>query len=122
MDQEKLSQATDLLAHRGPDGRGLWSDGEAWLGHRRLKIIDLSDAGTQPMPNEDGTVVAVFNGEIYNFPELRAELQAKGHTFRSRSDTEVIVHGYEEYGDACVEKLWGMFAFAIWDQHAAACW
>src|SRR5262245_48383778 len=115
IEPDRLGRATDWMAHRGPDASGHWSDGLAWLGHRRLKIIDLSEAAGQPMANEDGSVVVVFNGEVYNFPELRADLQARGHVFRSHSDTEVIVHGYEEYGDGCVEKLWGMFAFAVWD-------
>jgi asparagine synthase (glutamine-hydrolysing) len=115
-DEKRLTQCTDRLAHRGPDAAGYWNDGLAYLGHRRLKIIDLSEAGAQPMFNEDGQVVVIFNGEIYNFPELRADLEAKGHVFRSHSDTEVIVHGYEEYGDECVQKFWGMFALAIWDR------
>src|SRR5207248_339939 len=85
------------------------------LGHRRLAIIDLSQAGAQPMQNEDGTVTVTFNGEIYNYLGLREELIARGHVFRSRCDTEVLVHGYEEWGDALPERLGGMFAFAIWD-------
>lgn len=116
MNEQRLIRATDRLSHRGPDASDYWTDGLCWMGHRRLRVIDLSAAGTQPMFNEDRTVVVVFNGEIYNFPELRAELQAKGHIFRSRSDTEVILHAYEEYGDDCVPRFWGMFAFAVWDQ------
>ena len=85
------------------------------LGHTRLSIIDLSDAGKQPMCNEDGTVWISYNGEVYNFPELRHELEAKGHRFRSGTDTEVILHGYEEWGEGCVERLRGMFSFAICD-------
>jgi asparagine synthase (glutamine-hydrolysing) len=106
-----------LVAHRGPDDEGLWTDREAGvaLGHRRLAIIDLSPEGRQPMTNEDGTIHLVFNGEIYNFEELREELVAKGHRFRSRSDTEVIVHLYEEEGPAVVERLNGIFALALWD-------
>jgi len=115
-DEATLIRCTDRLTHRGPDARGHWSDGRASLGHRSLKIIDLSANSAQPMFNEDNTIAVVFNGEIYNFPELRNELEALGHHFKSRSDTEVIVHAYEEYGEKCVEKLWGMFAFAIWDQ------
>lgn len=115
-DESILTRSTDRLTHRGPDGGGYWNDGMAFLGHRRLRIIDLSEAGAQPMFNEDGQVAVVFNGEIYNFSELRSELEAKGHVFRSRSDTEVIVHGYEEWGDDCVARLWGMFAFAVWDR------
>jgi asparagine synthase (glutamine-hydrolysing) len=114
-DTRLLEEALGRLTHRGPDAHGTWTDGRAWLGHRRLKIIDLSDSAAQPMANEDGTVHVTFNGEIYNFPELRRLLEEKGHRFRSRSDTEVIVHGYEEWGDACVERFWGMFAFAVWD-------
>jgi len=113
----------DLLWHRGPDGSGslVLQEPSAprapsiFLGHRRLKIIDLSDDARQPLPNEDETVWVIFNGEIYNFRELRHELQQRGHTFRSRSDTETIVHAYEEYGDDCVARLDGMFAVAIWD-------
>jgi len=114
-DPSSLGRALDTMAHRGPEGRGEWSGQGVWLGHRRLKIIDLSDAAAQPMANEDGSALLVFNGEIYNFLELREELEARGHTFRSHSDGEVILHGYEEWGEACVERLWGMFAFAIWD-------
>jgi asparagine synthase (glutamine-hydrolysing) len=105
----------EALAHRGPDGEGVWNDGPVALGHRRLAVIDLSQAAAQPLANEDGSVRVVFNGEIYNFGELRNELERKGHVFRSNSDTEVIVHQYEEDGDRCVEKFRGMFAFAIWD-------
>jgi len=103
------------LAHRGPDAEGFHSDGPALLGHRRLSIIDLSAAANQPILNEDGTVAAVVNGEIYNFAELRRELEAKGHHFRSHSDSETLVHLYEEHGEDCVAKLRGMFALALWD-------
>jgi asparagine synthase (glutamine-hydrolysing) len=102
--------------HRGPDGGGLLADGAVVLGHRRLSIVDLSDAGRQPMTNEDGSVAAVVNGEIYNHAALRRELQAKGHIFRSHSDSEVVVHLYEEMGARTPERLRGMFAFAIWDR------
>ena len=102
------------MRHRGPDGQGIHLDGNVGLGHLRLSIIDL-DTGAQPMTNEDRTVWIVFNGEIYNFRELREQLLAKGHVFKSKSDTEVIIHAYEEYGVDCVAKLRGMFAFAIWD-------
>jgi asparagine synthase (glutamine-hydrolysing) len=107
----------DQMPHRGPDASGLYISptATAGLGFRRLKIVDLSDVANQPMPNEDGTVHVVFNGEIYNFQRLREELLARGHTFRSRSDTEVIVHLYEEYGAECIDRLDGMFAIAIWD-------
>ena len=103
------------IAHRGPDGQGIFLDGSIGLGHRRLAIIDV-DGGPQPMTNEDETVWIVFNGEIYNFQPLREILIARGHTFRSHSDTEVIIHLYEEYGVDCVRHLRGMFAFAIWDK------
>lgn len=107
---------TAALAHRGPDGSGLWSDGPCVLGHRRLAVIDLSPAGHQPILNEDATVAVTFNGEIYNFVELRRDLEKKGHVFKSKCDAEVIVHQYEEDGDRCVEKFRGMFAFALWDK------
>ncbi|MGH9410009.1 MAG: asparagine synthase (glutamine-hydrolyzing), partial [Vicinamibacterales bacterium] len=103
------------LSHRGPDGDGFFSDASAALGHRRLAIIDR-ERGAQPLSNEDGRVWIVFNGEIYNHRELRRTLQAHGHVFRTASDTEAIVHAYEQFGPACVEKLEGMFAFAIYDQ------
>lgn len=102
-------------AHRGPDGEGTWGGDGVVLGHRRLAIIDLSDAGTQPMTNEDGSLALVVNGEIYNYKPLREVLERKGHTFRSRSDSETILHLYEEWGDDCVLHLTGMFAFALWD-------
>jgi len=118
-DHAGLREAALTLRHRGPDGFGEWSsvDGTAYLAHLRLAIIDLSEDASQPMPNEDGSLRLVFNGEIYNFRELRAQLQAAGHRFRSRSDSEVIVHGYAEWGDAIVEHLRGIFAFALWDDH-----
>ena len=107
----------DQMPHRGPDASGLYVSptARAGLGFRRLKIVDLSDVANQPMANEDGSVRLVFNGEIYNFQGLREELLGRGHQFRSRSDTEVIVHLYEEYGPECIDKLDGMFAIAIWD-------
>ena len=114
-DRDLVVRMTEVIAHRGPDGSGLHVDGPVALGHRRLSIIDLSAAGAQPMTNEDGTVWITFNGEIYNFLDLRAELEARGHAFRSHCDTEVLVHGYEEWGEALPERLCGMFAFAIWD-------
>ncbi|MEO0248352.1 MAG: asparagine synthase (glutamine-hydrolyzing), partial [candidate division WOR-3 bacterium] len=110
-----LSRMMDLLDHRGPDGGGAYCSGNVGLGHRRLSIIDLS-TGHQPMCNEDRTVWVVYNGEIYNFRELRAALEAKGHRFQSQSDTEVIIHSYEEWGADSVERLRGMFAFALWDE------
>jgi asparagine synthase (glutamine-hydrolysing) len=105
----------DAQRHRGPDASGLWSDAHCALGHRRLAIIDLSPAGRQPLSNEDGTVWITFNGEVYNFQELREQLEALGHRFRTRTDTEAIVHAYEQWGEDCVRRLRGMFAFAIWD-------
>lgn len=106
---------TQQLRHRGPDQQGTFCDEAVSLGHRRLSIIDLSGHGRQPMTNEDGSVQLAFNGEIYNFQELRDELLQKGHTFRSQTDSETIVHAYEEYGADCLARLRGMFAIAIWD-------
>jgi asparagine synthase (glutamine-hydrolysing) len=118
-DGEQVSSAllkamADVIQHRGPDDEGFYVSGPVGFGFRRLSIIDLA-AGHQPLSNEDGTVWIVFNGEIYNYQELREYLLAKGHTFTTQTDTEVIVHLYEEMGESCVEKLRGMFAFAIWD-------
>ncbi|MDD6095416.1 MAG: asparagine synthase (glutamine-hydrolyzing) [Clostridia bacterium] len=117
---EIIRKMADRIIHRGPDMDGYHLSGEGEepvaLGFRRLSIIDLSEAGRQPMYNEDGSVVIVYNGETYNFPELREELIARGHVFKNRSDTEVLVHGYEEYGTALASKLRGMFAFVIWDK------
>jgi asparagine synthase (glutamine-hydrolysing) len=108
----------DAMVHRGPDDGGAWTSptGRAALGHRRLSIVDVSDAGHQPMCNEDGTVWVTFNGEIYNHAALRPELEARGHRYRSHCDTETIIHLYEEEGERCVERLDGMFALAIWDE------
>lgn len=105
----------DTIRHRGPDDEGIYIGSGVGLGHRRLSIIDLQ-TGHQPLSNEDGTIWIVFNGEIYNFQTLRASLVAKGHVFKTHTDTEVIVHLYEEHGPQCVQKLRGMFAFAIWDE------
>ncbi len=110
-----LKGMNDTLVHRGPDDEGFYISNELGLGHRRLSIIDLA-SGHQPMTNEDGTVWVAFNGEIYNFAELHQWLDAKGHQFKTRSDTEVIVHLYEEKGEQCFSELRGMFAIAIWDQ------
>jgi len=114
VDKELLQRMNNTLVHRGPDGEGYFIESNIGLGHRRLSIIDL-EGGKQPMGNEDGSIQVVFNGEIYNFQELRKVLRNKGHSFSTRTDTEVIVHLYEEYGEKCVEKLRGMFAFGIWD-------
>lgn len=115
VDGARVGAMCDLIAHRGPDGHGVHCDGMVGFGHRRLAIIDLSPLGRQPMQTADGQVVVTFNGEIYNFQELRHALEQRGHVFRSHSDTEVILAAYREYGDACVERLAGMFAFALWD-------
>jgi asparagine synthase (glutamine-hydrolysing) len=117
LDQDAPTRALgmrDIIAHRGPDEAGLHCDAHAALAHRRLSIVDLG-TGQQPMSNEDGRVWVVFNGEIYNHAELRAELQGHGHVYRTRSDTETIVHAYEQWGDDCVTRFRGMFAFAIWE-------
>jgi asparagine synthase (glutamine-hydrolysing) len=113
--RQELLVMSNTLVHRGPDGDGVWTAGNVGLAHRRLAIIDLRTVASQPMSNEDGSVWITFNGEIYNFRELRTDLEARGHVFRTASDTEVIVHAYEEYGRQCLERLRGMFAFAIWD-------
>ncbi len=109
---ERMNRA---LAHRGPDDEGYYIHGPVGMGHRRLSIIDL-ETGRQPISNEDGTVWIVFNGEIYNYRQLRKQLFEKGHQFATNTDTEVIVHLYEELQGDCVNELRGMFAFAIWDK------
>jgi len=114
-DTALLKDMGRLLRHRGPDGDGYYSDEDISLGHRRLKIIDLSDKGKQPMPNEDHSIWLTYNGEIYNFKELRADLEKRGHVFISKTDSEVLIHAYEEFGFSFVKKLRGMFAFAIYD-------
>jgi asparagine synthase (glutamine-hydrolysing) len=113
--QPLLRRMTDRLAHRGPDGAGHYTDGPVGLGHRRLAIIDLSPAGSQPMGNETGDCVLTFNGEIYNYAQLRVELEALGYRFRSQCDTEVLLRAYEAWGEDCLQRLNGMFAFAVWD-------
>jgi asparagine synthase (glutamine-hydrolysing) len=112
---ELLKQMADAIEHRGPDDEGYYTSGPVGFGFRRLSIIDLN-TGHQPLSNEDGTVWIEFNGEIYNYQELRDQLMARGHVFLTKTDTEVIVHLYEEFGPGCVERLRGMFAFAIWDE------
>ena len=113
---ESIRKMADLLHHRGPDDTGIWTDKSIGLGHKRLSIIDLSYAGHQPMSNQDGSLWIVFNGEIYNFPELRIFLQKKGYRFKSHTDTETILYLYELYREKCLGYLRGMFAFAIWDK------
>src|SRR6266851_5344972 len=113
--QQEVLQMSHTLAHRGPDGEGVWANDNVGLAHRRLAIIDLRAVAAQPMSNADGSVWITFNGEIYNFRELRADLEARGYRFRTQSDTEVIIHAYEAYGRDCLARLRGMFAFAIWD-------
>lgn len=118
INEQALVAMRDVMLTRGPDDAGLHIGPHIGLGHRRLSIIDLSPAGKNPMPNEDGSVQLVLNGEIYNFAELRPELEAAGHRFRSRSDTEVLVHGYEQWGlESLVKRIRGMFAFALWDSN-----
>ncbi len=114
-----FDQMLDTLAHRGPDGRGVYTsqDGNVFIGHRRLSLIDLSEKGSQPMHNENRTIWLTANGEIYNYAELKNILQKKGHLFSSKSDSEVIIHGYEEWGTDVLLKLKGMFAFGLWDEN-----
>src|SRR3989475_6494918 len=114
---ERLRRMCTALKQRGPDDEGLWVQGAVGLGMRRLSIIDLS-GGRQPIFNEDGSKVIVFNGEIYNYQDLRRDLVGRGHAVRSRSDTETVLHLYEELGPDCVTPLRGMFAFAVWDASA----
>ena len=114
-DGERLRRMTDVVAHRGPDGEGFHLRDNVALGHRRLAIIDLM-TGDQPMSTPDGAVTISFNGEIYNYIELRDELKSLGHVFATESDTEVILRAYEEWGPDCQQHLNGMWAFALWDQ------
>ncbi|HJQ69872.1 MAG TPA: asparagine synthetase B, partial [Blastocatellia bacterium] len=114
VDENRLARMRDSLTHRGPDGAGMYINKGVGLAHRRLSIIDLA-GGHQPMTNEDGSVWITYNGEIYNHRELRGRLEQQGHRYRSTSDTETIIHLYEEKGARAVEQLRGMFAFAIWD-------
>src|SRR5687768_11649232 len=113
-ERARLPFMRDVITHRGPDDAGLFVDERAGLAHRRLSIVDLA-AGHQPLANEDESIWTVFNGEIYNHADIRPVLEAHGHRYRTRCDTETIVHAYEQWGDACVERFRGMFAFAIWD-------
>src|SRR4051794_21789465 len=111
-----LQNMTDAIAHRGPDGDGHWIDGNVGFGHRRLAIIDLSPAGHQPMVSADHRYVLTYNGEIYNFRELRAELEALGYWFRSRTDSEVVLNAVAAWGVDAIQRFNGMFAFAVWDR------
>lgn len=128
---DEIRAMCQCLYHRGPDGEGIyphrpaggdWPQSQIWLGHRRLKINDLSDAGRQPMSNEDGTVWITFNGEIYNFKEIKTLLQSFGHQFRSQTDTETIIHAYEQWGVECVKRFNGMWALALWDENRRQLW
>ncbi len=110
-----LKRMTDAIIHRGPDGEGYYARGPVGLGHRRLAIIDLSDAGRQPMSNATGNIILIYNGEVYNFQELRVQLQALGYQFHSHADSEVVLYAYEAWGEACIDRFNGMFAFAIYD-------
>ncbi len=112
--EAQLRLMADAIRHRGPDDEGFYVAGPAGLGHRRLSIIDL-EHGHQPLSNEDGSIWIAFHGEIYNYRELRVELEERGHTLATGRDTETIVHLYEEWGERCVDRLRGMFGFAIWD-------
>ncbi|MBU6157928.1 MAG: asparagine synthase (glutamine-hydrolyzing) [Bacteroidetes bacterium] len=118
VNEAALQTGLSAIKHRGPDASGSWSDetGKLWLGHRRLSIIDLSDTGAQPMDSPDGRLVVVFNGEIYNFIELKQELFQKGYSFNGHSDTEVLIHAWHQWGSDCLQRLKGMFAFALFDQ------
>ena len=120
VDMATLVAMRDTMRHRGPDDKGAWQNErrDVAIGHRRLAIVDLSSAGRAPMGNEDGSVQVTFNGEIYNHADLRSGLERRGHRFRSRCDTEVLVHLWEEHGPAMVDRLVGMFSFAIWDAGA----
>src|SRR5579863_1642792 len=110
-----INNMCGVIRHRGPDDQGIWVENGVALGMRRLAIIDIA-GGQQPIFNEDQSILVVFNGEIYNYAALQKELAQRGHHFQTHSDTEVIVHAYEEYGDDCVSHLSGMFSFAIWDR------
>ncbi len=114
-----MARMTRAIAHRGPDGEGIFLDGPTGLGHRRLAVIDLTEAGRQPMSTDDGRFTITYNGEVYNFRELRGELESLGRRFHSRTDTEVVLQAYAQWGVACLERFNGMFAFAIWDKQRA---
>lgn len=112
-----IGEMMDKIRHRGPDAAGSYVDEDIALGHRRLSIIDVSSSGDQPIFNEDGSMVIVFNGEIYNYREIREKLVSAGHVFKTETDTEVLIHGYEEYGEKLLNMLRGMFSFVIWDKN-----
>ena len=114
MNTVTVHQMADRILHRGPDQEGYYVDSDVSLGFRRLSIIDV-DGGSQPLKNADGSKILVFNGEIYNYKELRDELEYKGYKFKTNTDSETILHGYEEWGKDVLERLRGMFAFVIWD-------
>jgi asparagine synthase (glutamine-hydrolysing) len=118
INRNQIRTIRDAMLRRGPDASGEWfsDNGRIGMGHRRLSIIDLSETGAQPMRSSDGRFSVVFNGEIYNHRELRAILEGLGHSFRSTSDTEVLLHGYRQWGAQLLDRLRGMFAFALWDE------
>ena len=111
-----LQEMLNRIKHRGPDAEGTYIDEDIALGHRRLSIIDVSDAGTQPLYSADGNLALLFNGEIYNYQSIRQDLIEKGYQFATQTDSEVLIYGYQEYGTALLQKLRGMFAFVIWDK------
>ena len=115
VEQQDISRMLERLVHRGPDDEGIYLSDGVGLGHRRLSIIDVSETGHQPMANAAGTIWITYNGELYNYKELRRSLEGEGRRFRSESDTEVILQAYERWGSACLREFNGMFAFAIWD-------
>ena len=115
-DPALVERQAELIRHRGPDDHGVWHDGPVALGHRRLAIVDLSPAGHQPMPNEDQSLWVTYNGELYNWPETKGTLAARGHRFRGTSDTEMLLHLYEEHGERMLLHLRGMFAFGLYDR------
>jgi len=121
VDPARVQRMIDIMPHRGPDGSGVWTAPGIGLGHRRLSIIDLA-GGAQPMANQDESLIVTFNGEIYNFAEIRADLEERGHRFRSHSDTEVILHAYRQWGEECVHRFNGMFAFALFDRGTQSLW
>src|SRR5262245_36349727 len=114
--RERVKSILARLHHRGPDDEGIWSDADVALGHRRLSIVDLSSAGHQPLVTADGRLITVVNGDIYNYPALRRELEQKGAQFQSNSDSEVVLHAYRAWGTEAFDCLNGMFAFGLWDR------